>query len=269
MDIYLIANMQFAPALNVCSKCATIRHLRPPAVNNGNITVAPSGAVNYQIVGTNTPTSYGSGTLPTGLSLNTSTGVISGNVPATLTTYTIPISATNLAGTGNGVLTLKVVSPVIVTLTLSSNHNIDSLQISIDGSPYAPATYGTPYSATFQIKTKLSVSGNIVAGSSAQIFHAVTNSALRILTSGSEINTNAIVTSYGGLFNSEMVMDMSNALPSFKGLSFSSTGTFNNVQPITSSGSINGFNVFVIVGSNFGDSATLSSGSFIETILNF
>lgn len=79
----------------------------PPVVSNGSLTVAPSGAVNFQIIATNSPTSYGSGTLPGTLVLNTSTGLITGNVPSTPITYNIPISATNAAGTESA--TLKIV----------------------------------------------------------------------------------------------------------------------------------------------------------------
>ncbi len=53
----------------------------------------------------NGPASFSATNLPAGLSLNPTTGVISGIVNAT-GTFAVPISATNAAGTGNAVLTI-------------------------------------------------------------------------------------------------------------------------------------------------------------------
>lgn len=61
----------------------------------------------YQISGDNSPTSYNATGLPLGLSINTSTGVISGTATAIATT-SVTISATNAIGTGNATLTLSI-----------------------------------------------------------------------------------------------------------------------------------------------------------------
>lgn len=72
----------------------------------------------YQIVATNTPASYNATGLPDGLTVNTSTGLISGTATATGTS-SVNLSATNNGGTGTAVLTLKVVAntptPVITS----------------------------------------------------------------------------------------------------------------------------------------------------------
>src|SRR5438477_8366244 len=84
--------------------------IQPPFTATGQVGVAFS----YTITATNSPTSYNATSLPAGLSVNTSTGVISGT-PTTAGTYTVTISATNAGGTGSHTLTLTInpATPVI------------------------------------------------------------------------------------------------------------------------------------------------------------
>ena len=81
-----------------------------PIINsNSNMVAALGTGLNYQITVSNTPSpiSYGATGLPPGLSINTSTGVISGS-PITSGTYATTISATNANGTGYATLTTTV-----------------------------------------------------------------------------------------------------------------------------------------------------------------
>ena len=81
---------------------------QPPA-----ITSAPSAAAtvgqpfSYQITATNDPTSFGATGLPAGLSVNTTSGLISGT-PTTAGNATINLSATNSAGSGSATLRLTI-----------------------------------------------------------------------------------------------------------------------------------------------------------------
>lgn len=61
----------------------------------------------YQIIATNSPTTYSATGLPAGLSLNTNTGLISGT-PATATTTNVTIGAANAVGTGTATLTITI-----------------------------------------------------------------------------------------------------------------------------------------------------------------
>ncbi len=66
----------------------------------------------YQITATNSPASYGvTGTLPAGVSLNTTTGLLSGT-PTAAGSFTVTLRATNAGGTGTKALTLTVRTPM-------------------------------------------------------------------------------------------------------------------------------------------------------------
>jgi len=79
-------------------------------------------AFSYQISATNTPTSYGATGLPAGLSVNGSTGLISGTPTATGSS-TVTLSATNSKGTGYTTLTLSITSNSVRSqfIALSAN----------------------------------------------------------------------------------------------------------------------------------------------------
>lgn len=88
-----------------------------PAITSSTSASATVGTVfTYSITASGAPTSYNASSLPSGLSVNTSTGVISGT-PSSAGTFTSSISASNTAGTGQASLRITVAKgvPTITT----------------------------------------------------------------------------------------------------------------------------------------------------------
>lgn len=85
--------------------------VRPPVITSP---LTASGALgvpfSYQIGATNAPTSYGATNLPPGLTVNTSTGVISGT-PSSGGSTSVTITAANAGGSVSATLVLTIVLP--------------------------------------------------------------------------------------------------------------------------------------------------------------
>ena len=112
----LTASNSVGPA----SASATVKvTAAPPAITSAGSASGTAGTpFSYQITASNGPTSYGATGRPPGLSVNTSTGLISGT-PTTAGTYTVGLSATNSAGTGTATLTLTVAGGTAPAVGLS------------------------------------------------------------------------------------------------------------------------------------------------------
>ena len=98
----------------------------PPVISSsstGSNTYGTTGS--YSITASNFPTSYnatyGGGALPNGMSVNTSTGVLTIAASTAAGTYSITISATNGAGTGSTTL-IYTVNPATLTVTASAQN---------------------------------------------------------------------------------------------------------------------------------------------------
>jgi YVTN family beta-propeller protein len=95
----------------------------PVITSNPAVTgTAGSALTLYQLTGADAPTSYQitSGTLPAGLSLNTTTGAITGT-PTGASTTTVWIAATNVTGQGPSLAIVFTIAPSPTTPVITSN----------------------------------------------------------------------------------------------------------------------------------------------------
>jgi fibronectin type 3 domain-containing protein len=115
----------------------------------------------YQIVSKNVPTSYAVTGLPSGVSINSATGLISGT-PSAPGTYTVTISASNASGTASQILSLTVFEPagpagLAITIgvgqfslswsALASANGYNIKRATVSGGPYVTigSSTGTSY----------------------------------------------------------------------------------------------------------------------------
>ncbi|MDP1798441.1 MAG: M12 family metallo-peptidase [Planctomycetaceae bacterium] len=83
----------------------------------------PNEPFSYQIVATNSPTSFNATGLPAGLSVNTANGLISGT-PTQNGDFNVTLSATNAVATGELLLKLKIGSSICGARTLVELNNV-------------------------------------------------------------------------------------------------------------------------------------------------
>ena len=151
-----------------------------PAITS---TLTADGAVDspftYQIVASNTPTSYAASNLPAGLAVDTATGLISGT-PTSAGTRNVTISATNEFGTDSKTLAITITSAPVITSSLAGSAiylgSPFSYQITASGSP-APTSYGAtglPEGLTIDTATGL-ISGTPTAVGTSTIQISATN----------------------------------------------------------------------------------------------
>ncbi|MCZ8295811.1 MAG: YDG domain-containing protein, partial [Flavobacterium sp.] len=99
------ANYTFSPADGTIS----ITSSPVPSITSALTASATYGtSFSYQIVADNSPTSYNATSLPAGLSINTTTGEISGIPTAAPGSYSIGLIATNAGGDGTATLSLSI-----------------------------------------------------------------------------------------------------------------------------------------------------------------
>ncbi len=140
---------------------ASCRSLLLPVITSGAI---QSGAVNlpmtYTITATNSPSSYGASGLPAGLSLNTSTGVISGT-PTAAGVNNVQLSATANSSTGTGNVVFDILQSTAVPVINSPTAETASVgasftyQISAANAPVQFGATGLPAGFTLVPSTGL------------------------------------------------------------------------------------------------------------------
>lgn len=113
-----------------------------PAITGAMVVNGASGSsFLYAIQATGVPTSFGASGLPAGLTINTTTGIISGT-PTQMGTFLVQLTASNSAGSTSATLTLIIGAPG----SISDEGRVINLSV------LAPVSSGNPIIAGFVIK---------------------------------------------------------------------------------------------------------------------
>ena len=210
------------------------------STNNASGTVGLS--FNYQITADNNPTSFAASGLPSGLTVNTNSGMISG-IPAVATNTIVTLSAANDAGVGTANVSFDIaaVSSPIITSPTSITYMYGkpfSYQIAVVGGATSYTATGLPEGLTLNTNTGI-ISGSVAGPTNATAIVSAINSA--------GTNTVNLVIDVTG---QEFLVD------------FGQTATTNAVSGKTWNNWLKGGDVI----SNIVDSSGTNTGYFLEFI---
>ena len=151
--------------------------LAPPVITSPTTANGVGGSYfAYQTTATNYPTSWNATSLPAGLTVNTSTGLIDGILVGPGIS-SITLSANNAAGTGTGPLSLTVMAPPVITSATTGTATIGvyySYQITATNSPTSWNATGLPAGLTVNTGTGL-IDGTPTGSGVANITLSATN----------------------------------------------------------------------------------------------
>jgi hypothetical protein len=161
------------------SPAGTITVTPPKPVITSPLTASGTVGVafTYAIVATSSPVSYNATGLPSGLTISTTTGMISGT-PVIAGTSTVTLSATNAGGTGTAALTLTIrpQAPGITSpaSTAGKQGRAFLYQILATNSPASYSATGLPNGLVVSGTTGL-ISGTPVAAGTSTVTLSATN----------------------------------------------------------------------------------------------
>ena len=140
----------------------------PPVITTSSLYSDAAGQFYDQLIeATNSPSSYAATGLPDGLSVNASTGEITGT-PTTMGSYSVTLSATNSYGTGTAVVSLLITAPLpVITSGTAAAGQIGTAftyQITATNSPTSYTAYGLPTGLSFNVNSGLITGTPTVAG---------------------------------------------------------------------------------------------------------
>lgn len=188
----------------------------------------------YQIVATNPPiTGYAASGLPTGMSVNTSTGQITGT-PTASGTFNATVSATNLVGTGNLGVTFNITPTTVPSITSPTS---------------ASGTLNVAFSSTI-VATNPPITGYSGASLPPGItVNAITGAITGTPTTPGVYNSTLTATNAAGAGNLPVTFTITAPAPTGAGVTM--TVPLNTATTVDLAGSISGFGVTGIsIGTN-------------------
>jgi len=150
-----------------------------PSITSALTASGPTGsAFSYQIAATNTPTSFNATSLPTGLTVSTTTGLISGT-PTVAGTFNVTITATNTGGTDTETLVITVTPPApSITSALTASGKVSTVftTYSITATPSATSYNATNLPAGLSVSTSTgAITGTPTAAGTFNVSISATN----------------------------------------------------------------------------------------------
>ena len=194
------------------------------SVTSGSTASATTGsAFSYQIAASNSPTSYNVAGLPSGLSVNASSGLISGTVTAA-GSYPVTISVNNATGTGSVfTLTITAVNPVTYVRLV----NLSARSFVNTGANVLIAGFGISGTGNKQLLLR-GVGPQLIAYG---VSNALNNANLALYDDGKqtgEVNGNAQVIASNNSWQASSVPGSSPELPQV-GISSATVGIMNTL----------------------------------------
>ena len=115
---YTVFVSNTAGSVTSASAMLTVNPSAPVITSATSATATVGQSFTYQIAANNTPTGFGATGLPSGLTVNPVSGLVSGT-PTVTGTFSVTLSATNAGGTGTATLTLAVLTVNPPTLAIT------------------------------------------------------------------------------------------------------------------------------------------------------